>query len=193
MSQETKNPMKIFIVMGGIVFLLWLAFALMLSYSGGCFTKTGPFGDSFGVISALFSGLAFAGMICTLIMQRDELSLQRQELKETREELKRTAEANEKSAKLAKENIEQQKNISITHNSYIKNQIAAQRYIAILEYYYKNIEYSEGAYLELLQKNDFNIRTILDKFLELKNINGPIIDDQTPRFITKCQSSSPRL
>ena len=48
----------------------------------------GEFGDMFGAVNALFSGLAFAGLIITLILQRQELELQREELEQTREELK---------------------------------------------------------------------------------------------------------
>jgi len=48
----------------------------------------GEIGDMFGVVNALFSGLAFAGMIITLIQQKEELSLQRKELSHTRVELK---------------------------------------------------------------------------------------------------------
>lgn len=48
----------------------------------------GTFGDKFGAVNALFSGLAFAGLIYTIILQKDELSLQREELKQTREEMK---------------------------------------------------------------------------------------------------------
>ncbi len=50
--------------------------------------EPGEFGDSFGMLTALFSGLAFAGLIITLIMQGDELKAQREELKLTRETLK---------------------------------------------------------------------------------------------------------
>ncbi len=42
----------------------------------------------FGVVNALFSGLAFAGILIALYMQKHELALQREELSETREELK---------------------------------------------------------------------------------------------------------
>jgi len=42
--------------------------------------KAGTFGDSFGAINALFSGMAFAGVIVAILMQREELRLQRQEL-----------------------------------------------------------------------------------------------------------------
>lgn len=46
--------------------------------------SNGAFGDKFGVVNSLFSGLAFAGIIITIYMQKHELELQRQELKETR-------------------------------------------------------------------------------------------------------------
>ena len=50
-------------------------------------TNQGTFGDMFGAVNALFSGLAFAGLIATLLYQKNELKLQREELKLTREEL----------------------------------------------------------------------------------------------------------
>jgi len=51
--------------------------------------ERGTVGDTFGIINALFSGFAFAGLIVTLFMQREELKMQRQELADTREEMKR--------------------------------------------------------------------------------------------------------
>lgn len=50
-------------------------------------TERGTFGDKFGAVNALFSGLAFAGLIVTLLYQKEELKLQREELAETRKEL----------------------------------------------------------------------------------------------------------
>lgn len=50
--------------------------------------EAGQFGDMFGGVNALFGGLAFAGVIFAILLQKKELQLQRQELKETREELK---------------------------------------------------------------------------------------------------------
>ena len=50
-------------------------------------TDRGAFGDKFGAVNALFSGLAFAGLIVTLLYQKEELKLQREELAETRKEL----------------------------------------------------------------------------------------------------------
>jgi len=38
------------------------------------------FGDMFGAVNTLFSGLAFAGLIYAILLQRSELELQRKEL-----------------------------------------------------------------------------------------------------------------
>ena len=56
---------------------------------------SGQFGDTFGGLNALFSGLAFAAVVVTLLTQREELKLQRKELRLQREEMKRFAEAQE--------------------------------------------------------------------------------------------------
>ncbi|PKN35628.1 MAG: hypothetical protein CVU61_02060 [Deltaproteobacteria bacterium HGW-Deltaproteobacteria-19] len=49
--------------------------------------QRGTFGDMFGAVNALFSGLAFAGVIYAIFLQRKELILQREELQLTRKEL----------------------------------------------------------------------------------------------------------
>lgn len=41
----------------------------------------------FGAVNALFSGLAFVGLIITLVQQKEELKLQREELAQTRDEM----------------------------------------------------------------------------------------------------------
>ena len=47
----------------------------------------------FGGINALFTGLALAGAIYTILLQRHELELQREELRLTREQLHASAES----------------------------------------------------------------------------------------------------
>lgn len=64
------------------------------------------FNNMFGGINSLFSGLALAGIIITILLQKNELMLQRRELIETREELKRSAEAQEKSERALKRQAE---------------------------------------------------------------------------------------
>ncbi len=58
------------------VVILWLVNCFWLPC---CSTaeRRGQFGDKFGAVNALFSGLAFAGLIITLVMQYYELRLQR--------------------------------------------------------------------------------------------------------------------
>jgi hypothetical protein len=72
-------------VLGGIVGV-WLATWFLPYAFNGSLEKAGQSGDLFGSLNALFSGLAFAGLIIALRMQREELALQRQELRHTREE-----------------------------------------------------------------------------------------------------------
>jgi predicted component of type VI protein secretion system len=60
-------------------------------------TTRGQFGDMCGVANTLSSGLAFAALIYTILLQRDEPALQREELQLTRVELQRTANAQEAS------------------------------------------------------------------------------------------------
>jgi hypothetical protein len=65
------------------------------------------FGEMFGGLNTLFSGLAFIGVIYAIFLQRRELEFQRQELILTRTELKRSAEAQEKSEKALKDQVEE--------------------------------------------------------------------------------------
>ena len=58
----------------------------------GDWKEAGPFGDTFGGVNALFSGLAFGGIIYTIVLQRRELRLQRLELRDTRREMERQRE-----------------------------------------------------------------------------------------------------
>jgi uncharacterized membrane protein len=72
---------------------IWLVSIFIIPFFYSELTKRGSFGDSFGVINSLFSGLAFAGIIYTILLQRKELKLQREELELTRKELAKSAEA----------------------------------------------------------------------------------------------------
>lgn len=53
----------------------------------------GAFGDTYGLINALFSGLAFSALILTLWLQNKELKLQRHELHRTTQQMKGQKEA----------------------------------------------------------------------------------------------------
>ena len=88
-KEETKSRLWIWIVVAIIgVLAAWGLSWWLIHKNIDCSTERGTFGDMFGAVNALFSGLAFAGLIATLLYQREELKLQREELAQTREELK---------------------------------------------------------------------------------------------------------
>lgn len=67
----------------GLVLFVVVAYAgtiLALTWPVSEFSieKSGTFGDSFGVVTSVFSGLAFAGIILTILLQRQELTESRE-------------------------------------------------------------------------------------------------------------------
>lgn len=60
----------------------WLNYCL---YESG---ERGQFGDTFGAVNALFSGLAFATLIYTMLLQRDELKLTHAGMDEQQRQMK---------------------------------------------------------------------------------------------------------
>lgn len=72
-----------------LVLAAWSTFAAYYySTDAATLQNTGTFGDTFGMLNTLFSGLAFAAFIYTIFLQHKELGYQRQELKDTRSELR---------------------------------------------------------------------------------------------------------
>lgn len=97
------------IVVAVAVVVLWVAapsFAIWMTGSKDP-NVLGVFGDSFGAINALFSGLAFTGLFYAILLQRKELALQRRELSETRQVLKsQKGEAEKQNATLAQQTFD---------------------------------------------------------------------------------------
>ena len=69
-------------------------------------TDRANFGQMFGAVNALFSGLALAGVVVAILMQKEELELQREELIATRQELKRQAAAQESSSRAVENQVQ---------------------------------------------------------------------------------------
>ena len=92
-KREDKRIKVIFLCVIGFVILSWFACYWLLVDS----ETRGTFGDMFGTINALFSGLAFAGVIYTILLQTQELKYQREDNEMTREQLERSAQAQEES------------------------------------------------------------------------------------------------
>lgn len=81
-----KDPFDFWLTPKGIVLicavviLLWAGYGFGIAVWFDGIEQASQAGELFGGISALFSGLAFAGLIITLLIQRKELQLQRQEM-----------------------------------------------------------------------------------------------------------------
>ncbi len=112
-----------------VVVLAWLGVSTVVYFlSQGIEDLTpGTAGDMFGAVNALFSALAFAFLIYTALMQREELKLQREELRETRKELARSAEAHQELVKISTVQLE------LSRKQYLKNEIAHIEFIRIEE------------------------------------------------------------
>ena len=101
MSWMKKNI--VWVMFGGVILLFLLNFSMIFFVPNE--NTRGTFGDQFGAVNALFSGLAFAGLIYTIVLQRRDLELQRHDLKLQRDELALTRqEMEEQTAEFEKKN-----------------------------------------------------------------------------------------
>jgi len=87
-SKDERNIKYFAVAISVLVITIW-ALTWTLTDLFFCeLGEKGTFGDMFGSVNALFSGLAFVGVIVAILLQRVELKLQREELVQTREELR---------------------------------------------------------------------------------------------------------
>lgn len=104
-NKKAKNQFKILITMSVIVVAIWALSGFASFFFIADWSQRGTFGDMFGAVNALFSGLAFAALIYTIILQREEMKMNRDEIIMNRKELKKSAEAQESSQEAQKEQV----------------------------------------------------------------------------------------
>ena len=88
MSKNSGESKKRWWLIGGVIFI-WSLVIWAFPYLCSNPEIRGQWGDSFGGINALFTGLAFAILIWTLHVQQEELALQRGELRGQKEQLEK--------------------------------------------------------------------------------------------------------
>jgi len=115
MSKGSLSQGVIIGIIVGVV-SIWGIYWLLAFKGFPGWVERGQFGDMFGGLNALFSGLAFAGVIIAIILQKEELGLQR-------EEMKRFADAQEKSEQALNRQAETLKTTAELNaiNSFITN------------------------------------------------------------------------
>lgn len=98
-NQKAPSPtVGVMCLAFSMIFILWIFTPVIIPSAVDYFgvglenrvEKLGAFGDMFGGATSLFSGLAFLGLIATLLLQGKELSLQRDEISRNTDELELT-------------------------------------------------------------------------------------------------------
>lgn len=96
-SVDSDVPIRRLIYYSTVILLVQVICGYGIYAAFGEWEDRAAFGSMFGAVGTLFSGIAFGGVIYTILLQREDLKLQRNELAMTRDELKRSAAAQEKS------------------------------------------------------------------------------------------------
>lgn len=86
MSKKNEDKLIGFFILLLLIAIAWLISIYVLNHYFPKLDERAIFGDSFGTINSLFSGLALGGIIYTIFQQKKELKLQREEISKTREE-----------------------------------------------------------------------------------------------------------
>lgn len=156
----SKKSIILGLIILGVAILGYFLIAILVFVD---MESRGQFGDMFGGINALFSGIALGGIVYTIFLQKQELGLQREELKLTRDELKRTAEAQEKSERALSKQAE---SLKITAKLNGKS--------AILQHYNTLIEMTNSAKYGIDEAKFNKLKVEADRILDdiERTING---------------------
>lgn len=104
-NKPSKSQFKTLLSMFIFVIIIWILSGVIVYYVASSWSDRGTIGDMFGAVNALFSGLAFAALIYTIILQREEIGMNRAEIELNRNELKKSADAQQNSQKALKEQV----------------------------------------------------------------------------------------
>ena len=150
-SAEVKVSFKHLIIVMLVIVALWVANGVILfNWNPGAQGAGGygTFGDMFGAVNALFSGLAFACLIFATLMQREELKLQRKELQLARAE-----------ATATREEIKGQREEAERQNLLMSRQIAQSLFVELLQ--------QHNLLIDRLRIQGFQVYTARNCFEEL--------------------------
>ena len=99
--KQPSRRILLFACIGAVPLLLFGSYLyFVICVTPNWRANLGTFGDSFGLLNTLFTGLTFAGLLITIIQQREEIENQRSELLQSRTQFERSATAQETTAKL---------------------------------------------------------------------------------------------
>lgn len=108
MAEHSKNkyPVSLISIIIGVI-ILWIVSGFIIYLIGKDWGERGTIGDMFGAINALFSGLAFAGVLYAIFLQSEDLKIHKTELELNRKELRASANAQNQAQKALREQVTQ--------------------------------------------------------------------------------------
>ncbi len=104
---NTNNKILLTIILA--ILFAWSGSALLTMIFIDNWADRGTFGDLFGGINSLFSGLALAGLVYSIFRSREQIHVQREEIEINRKELIKSRKTQEKSEKALEEQVAQMK------------------------------------------------------------------------------------
>ena len=93
-----EKSARAFIIVAIAAVVVMAIYGLVLSLNFSGWDERGQFGDMFGAVNALFSGLALAGVIFAVLLQSEELKLQREDIKLQRLDFKESMKIHQENA-----------------------------------------------------------------------------------------------
>ncbi|MGA0384222.1 MAG: hypothetical protein ACO3L1_04400 [Flavobacteriaceae bacterium] len=105
-----KRILNSFSALVGLTIAVWFFSAIAIMYFIDDWGARGTFGDLFGAVNALFSGLAFAGLLYSLLENKRQIMAQQEELMLNRQELLKARKIQEKTEKAIEAQVSQMKN-----------------------------------------------------------------------------------
>jgi hypothetical protein len=153
---QERDTLHLFVIAIVAIFVIWVLFGLFHSARNtGKLEDKAHFGDIYGSLNALFSGIAFAALFYTIILQRQELGHQRKELALHRHELALTRLEQQRSAQ-AQEQLEasSRQQTYLFHRTAVLNSLnhLITSYDQELDRYFSDIQRMETALAEAREK-----------------------------------------
>ncbi len=102
-SQKNNLLLKLILL---VVFIWGLSAVLIIAFLSE-WSNRGAFGDLFGAVNSLFSALAFAVLIYTIILQHEQIKQNREEIILNRKELEKSSKLQRKSQSVLVQQVEQ--------------------------------------------------------------------------------------
>lgn len=195
-AEEKKTFRTFYWILGSAIAVMIAAPILIHNLSGTNDSTRGSFGDMYGVVNALFSGLATGGVILAILLQRLDLKIQRQELRNSIEQL----ELQRDEMKLQRQEMRQSTAEIRAQKEILDRQNFEDKFFKLLENHKKNAEsvtyrridpqhkFTSSGKLAFLNMADVILKHEKVKNKEIRRIDNGIVDTYNEYFANTLNS-----